>query len=129
MLHDGSNGRCRHEDGYLMKSTTSNAQNIFLFSSCSKDYLLGYLRYSICTIESIGLEKATICYCRDGDTQCLRDVPSNWESGFGRDSYKFPGLLHTRDRQCKYSFGKYATYCYKEPDYADHQICTKNLVL
>ncbi|XP_065841079.1 A disintegrin and metalloproteinase with thrombospondin motifs 18-like, partial [Oscarella lobularis] len=43
MSHDGANGRCRAENGYVMKSSTGLAQNIYLWSSCSKNYLLSYL--------------------------------------------------------------------------------------
>lgn len=106
MLHDGANGRCRAEDGYVMKSSTAEAQRIFLFSSCSKNYLLNYLT--------------------NGNTQCLNDVPIAWEPGFGRSqSYEYPGRLYNRDQQCKFSFGSRATYCYKEPDFADPDICNR----
>lgn len=106
MLHDGVNGKCKREDGYLMKSTTADAQRIFLFSLCSKVYLLTFLRY--------------------GKTQCMKDIPNSWEYGFGRDYYSnFPGHVYSQDQQCKLSYGKNATYCYKEPDLADSEICTR----
>lgn len=63
--------------------------------------------------------------CRNGKTQCLRDVPTSWESRFGNNHYNYPGRIYSRDQQCKFSFGNAATYCYNEPDFADPEICEK----
>lgn len=55
----------------------------------------------------------------------MKDIPDSWETGFGRNYYNYPGQFYTRDQQCKFSFGKNATYCYKEPHLADPEICEK----
>eukprot|EP00118_Oscarella_pearsei_P024839 m.306911 g.306911 ORF g.306911 m.306911 type:complete len:1073 (+) comp41706_c0_seq1:35-3253(+) len=102
MLHDGANGRCRAEDGYAMKSSTGLAQNIYLWSSCSKNYLANYLR--------------------NGNTACLSDKPAHFFSSFGAENYRFPGSVYTIDQQCKFSWGSQATFCRKEPRSLDNKV-------
>jgi len=47
MLHDGQNNACPADSNKLMGSILTGSSSLYLWSSCSADYLSTFLRYKI----------------------------------------------------------------------------------
>jgi hypothetical protein len=92
MFHDGKDGFCRSEDGFIMAPSSSRANQIYLWSDCSKAYLLDSLQ--------------------KGALTCLKDCPENIQPEFGQTtSYVLPGKTYGKDVQCQLAFPGSPGFC------------------
>jgi hypothetical protein len=92
MFHDGKDGKCSAEDGFVMAPSTAGATKIYLWSECSQAYLLDSLQKKALT--------------------CLEDCPEEIQSGFGNTrSYDLPGKLYDRNIQCQLAFPGSDGFC------------------
>jgi len=56
MLHDGENNDCPDDSGFIMNAVLSGGSGLYMWSSCSADFLSAYLRY-FCVLTLFTLQK------------------------------------------------------------------------